>query len=524
MEINNGDGSGYGTVSHGLPSGDITSSTTQGQLENMWTSQSQWRSVYFTYQGHYSYKSKYALTLTGRLDGSTKFGAGNRWGFFPSISGRWNISDEAFMEDIDWLSMLSIRPGVGQVGVQPGAEYLHFSKYSPADVYGDMAATAPNNIRLSDLKWETKTTWNIGTDIGIFDDKFTMDINMYSQLSEDLLMSNVRIPSSTGYGSLSWKNVGTMRNQGWELNIYGNKCVKVGDFSAGFNLTLGNNVNEIVEMDETVLASLNSDFNYANGSYLTRVQVANAFGSIYGFRYKGVYQYSDYIPGEQESAPVARDANGNVITDEKGKPLPMMFNYGDTDYEFQGGDAIYEDVNHDGNINELDIVYLGNCNPLVTGGFGLRFFYKRWSMNMQFNYRYGSKVLNMAKMNAENMHSNSNQSYAVNWRWRTEGDLTTIPRALHNAGYNFLGSDRFVEDGSFCRLNYLQLSYSLGTEVAKRLGIRKATLSMSANNLFNWTRYSGVDPEVGYGGYGLSTDNSQTPRAKSFTCRLNVTF
>lgn len=524
LEINSGDGSGYGTVSYGLPSGDITSSTTQGQLENMWTSQSQWRSVYATYQGHYSYKSKYALTLTGRLDGSTKFGAGNRWGFFPSVSGRWNISDEAFMEDVDWLSMLSIRPGVGQVGVQPGAEYLHFSKYSSAGVYGDMAATAPNNIRLSDLKWETKTTWNIGTDIGIFDDMFTMDINMYSQLTEDLLMRNVRIPSSTGYGSLSWKNVGSMRNQGWELNIYGNKCVKVGDFSAGFNLTLGNNVNEIVSMDETVLASLNTDFNYANGSYLTRVQVANAFGSIYGFRYKGVYQYSDYIPGEQESAPVARDADGNVITDEKGKPLPMMFNYGDTDYEFQGGDAIYEDVNHDGNINELDIVYLGNCNPLFTGGFGLRFFYKRWSMNMQFNYRYGSKVLNIAKMNSENMHSNNNQSYAVNWRWRTEGDLTTIPRALHNAGYNFLGSDRFVEDGSFCRLNYLQLSYSLGTEVAKRLGIRKATLSMSANNLFNWTRYSGVDPEVGYGGYGLSTDNSQTPRAKSFTCRLNVTF
>ena len=524
LEVNSGDGSGYGTVSYGLPSGDIISSTAQGQLKNMWTNQSQWRSVYGTYQSHYSYKSKYALTLTGRLDGSTKFGPGNRWGFFPSISGRWNISDEAFMEDLDWLSMLSFRPGIGQVGVQPGAEYLHFSKYSSVDVYGDMSATAPNNIRLSDLKWETKTTWNLGTDIGIFDDKYTMDINVYSQLTKDLLMSNVRIPSSTGYGSLSWKNVGTMRNQGWELNINGNKCVKVGDFSAGFNMTLGNNVNEIVEMDETVLASLNSDFNYENGSYLTRVQVANAFGSIYGFRYKGVYQYSDYIPGEQENAPVARDANGNVITDEKGKPLPMMFNYGETNYEFQGGDAIYEDVNHDGNINELDIVYLGNCNPLFTGGFGLRLFYKRWSMNMQFNYRYGSKVLNMAKMNAENMHSNNNQSYAVNWRWRTEGDVTSIPRALHNAGYNFLGSDRFVEDGSFCRLNYFQLSYNLDPEIAKKMGIRKATLSMSANNLFNWTRYSGVDPEVGYGGMGLSTDNSQTPRAKSFTCRLNVTF
>ena len=202
----------------------------------------------------------------------------------------------------------------------------------------------------------------------------------------------------------------------------------------------------------------------------------------------------------------------------------MIFNYGDTDYEFQGGYAIYEDVNHDGNINELDIVYLGNCNPLLTGGFGMGFNYKRFSLNMQFNYRYGSKVLNIAKMNAENMHNNNNQSYAVNWRWRTEGDVTDIPRALHLAGYNFLGSDRFVEDGSFCRLNYMQFSYNLEPEIAKRLGIRKAMFSVSANNLFNWTRYSGVDPEVGYGGMGLSTDNAQTPRAKSFTCRLNVTF
>ena len=527
MEINNGDGSGYGTLSHGLPTSNIESPTTQGQLKDMWTNQSQWRSVYFAYQGHYSYKSKYALTLTSRLDGSTKFGPGNRWGFFPSISGRWNISDEEFMEDLDWLSMLSIRPGFGQVGAPPGAEYLHFSRYSSTDRYGDMSATRPNNVRLSDLKWETKTTWNIGTDVGILDDKFTMDVNIYSQLTEDLLMKDVRIPSSTGYGSLSWKNVGSMRNKGWELNIHGNKFIQVGDFSTNFNLTLGNNVNEIVKMDETVLASLNSDFNYENGKYLTRVQVANAFGSIYGFRYKGVYQYSDYIPGEQENAPVARDASGNVITDEKGKPLPMVFNYGSTTaqpYEFQGGDAIYEDVNHDGNINELDIVYLGNCNPLLTGGFGMRFNYKRFSLNMQFNYRYGSKVLNIAKMNAENMHNNNNQSYAVNWRWRTEGDVTDIPRALHLAGYNFLGSDRFVEDGSFCRLNYMQFSYNLEPEIAKRLGIRKAMFSVSANNLFNWTRYSGVDPEVGYGGMGLSTDNAQTPRAKSFTCRLNVTF
>ena len=535
IEVNNGDGSGYGQISYGLPSGDITSSTAQGQLKDMWTNQSQWRSVYMTYSGHYSYQSKYMFDVSARVDGSTKFGPGKRWGVFPAVSGRWNVIDEPWME---WarskakMSMLSLRPGWGQVGHQPDREYLHFSKYSGVDVYGDVAATAPNNIRLTELQWETKTTWNLGSDIGFLDDKFTMDINVYSQLTENLLMKDVRIPSSTGFSTLSYRNVGSMRNQGWELNIYGNKCLKVGDFSAGFNFTMGNNVNQIVEMDEAVLASLNKDFDYANGSYLTRVQVANAFGSIYGFRSKGVYQYSKYSPEEIKgisgpNAPVARAADGSIITDEKGDPLPMMFDYGGKNYEFKGGDAIYEDINHDGNINELDIVYLGNCNPLFTGGFGLRFFYKRWSMNMKFNYRYGSKVLNRAKMNAENMYDNNNQSYAVNWRWRTEGDGGDgycLPRALHQHGYNFLGSSRFVEDGSFCRLNYLQLSYNLSPELAKRMGVKSAMFSVSANNLFNWTRYSGVDPEVGYGGYGLSEDNSKTPRAKYFTCRLNVTF
>jgi hypothetical protein len=146
-------------------------------------------------------------------------------------------------------------------------------------------------------------------------------------------------------------------------------------------------------------------------------------------------------------------------------------------------------------------------------------------LNVQFNYRYGSKVLNMAKMNAENMIGTNNQSYAVNWRWRTEGDTgNTLPRALYSKGYNYLGSDRFVEDGSFCRLNYVQLRYTLPSELLKRWNLNSASVSVNANNLFLWTRYSGVDPEVGYGGMGLSTDNSQTPRAKSFRFNLNVTF
>jgi hypothetical protein len=202
----------------------------------------------------------------------------------------------------------------------------------------------------------------------------------------------------------------------------------------------------------------------------------------------------------------------------------MMFRAGTTDYEFRGGDAIYDDVNADGSIDELDIVYLGSSLPKFTGGFGFKLKWGRLSWNNQFNFRYGNKVVNKARMNAENMYSNNNQSRAVNWRWRVEGDVTSIPRALRQHGYNWLGSDRFVEDGSFIRLNYSQISYAFAPSTLKQFGINRLSLYVSANNLFCLTKYSGADPEVGYGSYGISADNAQTPRAKSFTAGVTVQF
>jgi hypothetical protein len=260
------------------------------------------------------------------------------------------------------------------------------------------------------------------------------------------------------------------------------------------------------------------------------VQLNNALGSIYGFKYQGVYEYRDYseteVPGVSgPSAPVVRNAAGEVIFQNDGKAKPMYFCYGTTAaYEFQGGDAIYEDINHDGTINELDIVYLGSSLPKITGGFGLRINYGRFSMNNQFNFRVGNKVVNIARMNAENMYSNNNQSMSVCWRWRVEGDKTAIPRALYNYGYNWLGSDRFVEDGSFLRLNYTQLSYSFDRKLIHHLGINQLNVYLSVNNVFLLTKYSGADPEVGYGGYSISTDATQTPRSKSFTAGVTASF
>jgi hypothetical protein len=225
---------------------------------------------------------------------------------------------------------------------------------------------------------------------------------------------------------------------------------------------------------------------------------------------------------------VARDKDGNVILDEHGMTKPMMFCAGTVNYEFCGGDAKYEDINHDGQINELDIVYLGSSLPKFTGGFGFKLNFGRLTWNNQFNFRYGNKIINAGRMNVEKMYNNNNQSRAVNWRWRVEGDITDIPRALSNhngqGGYNWLGSDRFVEDGSFIRLNYSQISYSVDSKYIKKWGLSQLSFYVSANNLFVLTKYSGADPEVGYGSWGLSTDNSTTPRAKSFTGGVTIQF
>ena len=437
------------------------------------------------------------------------------------------------MKKVKWISMLSIRPGWGIVGNQPGGEYLYFSKYTNTAAYNSNTSVYPSNIRLSNLKWEEKETWNLGFDLGLWDDKITADFNVYRQKTTDLLMLNRAIPTSSGFTALNYQNVGDMLNIGWEFNINANDIIKKGKFRASFNVTFANNKNEITKMDPTVLAALNSEFDKNNGSYLTRVQLNNAFGSIYGFRYKGVYQYSKYsaeeVPGVSgPNAPVARDESGRVVVDKNGYPIPMLFGYNSDDksyiYKFQGGDAIYEDINHDGNINELDIVYLGSSLPKITGGWGFKLNYGRWSLNTQFNFRAGNKIINRARMLAENMYSNNNQSSAVNWRWRVEGDDAPIPRALYRDGYNWLGSDRFIENGSFMRLNYMQLSYSLDPKIIKKAGLTQLSFYVSANNLFCLTGYSGADPEVGYGGYGVTTDNAKTPNARSFTVGATIQF
>ena len=510
----------------GLSSTTSNDVVTEGHLRTFNSASSEGRNMAFLLRGHYFLLDRYVIDATARWDGSSRFGPGNRWGFFPSVSGKWIISSEPFFEfSKDWLSEFSLRLGWGVTGNRPDYEYLHYSRYNSFGTnYIDIPAIKPSSIQLTNLKWERSSSYNLGIDLNLYDYRYKLTANVYHRRTEDLLFKDQSIPTSTGFSSISYINAGTMDNDGWELEFSTDRMLRLGNWTVDFNLNLSNYVNTIIELDENVLNSYNKDFDYTNGKYLTRLQVQNSFGSIYGFRYKGVYQYDTYQEDKPDAtAPVVRDENGQVVRDSYGEPVPMYFAYGTSNaYRFRGGDAIYEDINHDGTIDELDIVYLGNSNPKIDGGFGTTVRYKRFTLNAFFNFRVGNKIINYGRMYAENMYYTDNQSVATNWRWRKDGDKTDMPRALYQYGYNWLGSDRFVEDGSFLRMKQLTLTYSFDPKILRKVYLNSLNLSLTLNNLFTVTKYTGADPEISPNNIGISEDYNRTPRSRYFTLGVTV--
>ena len=437
-ELTSGTSYGQNVSERKLPLG-AQSPTLPAEISNMSTSNGEWRSMAGVFSTHLSYKGRYNADFTVRADGTTRFGDNNKWGYFPGMSVRWNISDEPWMK---WsrkvLSMLAFRPSWGVNGRTPSSEYLQYAKYAAGSQYGNgntlLPSTRVDGLQLSDLKWEKTTSWNLGANLGLFDDMIEADFNYYYKKTKDLLNPGVAISSQTGYTTLAWKNIGSMENKGWEFNITAKKFIKAGKFSMDASFNVAQNFNKITEMDQTVLDGINEDWSAdSRGKYFKRIQVGNALGSIFGLRHKGVYQYSyDYLENLRrqgyvmegnekimirdnndlvdylnnrflpsgKTAPIALNRDGKVITGADGKPLRMTYNSkdGGETYKFDGGDVIYEDVNHDGTINSLDMVYLGNSNPKFSGGFGFTFRYGNWSLRTNFVYRTGFKVVNFARM------------------------------------------------------------------------------------------------------------------------------
>ena len=498
----------------------LTSSTTLQQE----------RSVGMMGSIQYSLLDRYIVNTTVRYDGNSRFGKENRWGLFPSVSLRWRLSGEPFMKPWKkWLNELSLRASYGLNGSSPKTNnnYTHISLYDSYE-YSYLGETGvyPANLELSNLKWQTTTQVNFGINFAAFKNRLNIDVEVYQKRSKDQYFQNLSLPSTTGFTKAD-VNSGSMENKGFELSVntvpYRSKA-----WNISFNINLARNINSILDVPDQY--PMQKGVLTTNGQYVRRFELGQPIGAIYGFRYKGVYLNDDQT--------IARDANGNKIYsyDASGKrtPVQMRFAYPTIDYQFKAGDAIYEDINHDGNIDYQDVVYLGNANPILTGGFGPNIRYKSVSVSAFFNFRYGNKVINKMGMSLQNMASYNNQSKAVLRRWRHpyEDEATAptdlLPRAVYGSknAYNYLGSDRFVEDGSFLRFKTLTVKYTFDKKQLKNTFLQSCQIWTTLSNLYVWTNYSGMDPEIALtgGAFKMGEDNSRIPRSFTATLGMSVTF
>lgn len=478
----------------------------------------QTRSIGLTFSTQYKFLDRYIINVAARGDGNSRFGPAHRYGLFPSVSTRYRLSGEPFMRRYrKWLDDLSLRYSFGISGNAPRRDYSFYNIYSNFDWgYLGQAAVYPSNMELKNLKWETVTENNVGVNLIMFKNRVNFDVEVYRRRTNNLFFNGLQISSFTGFNSVDM-NVGRMDNQGFEVSLISTPY-KTKNWQVDLNLNVAQNQNIIREISPfypTEKGNITT-----NGQYKTYMQPNNPFGSFYGFRYLGVYK--------DQASTIAKDAGGKPITGPNGQGVYMRFNYPNVDYVFQPGDAMYEDVNHDGNINYMDVVYLGNGNPKFTGGFGPSVTYKgRLKFTAFFNFRYKYDVINGTKMTTTNMYGYDNQSTAVLRRWKQPGDVTDIPRALFQSGYNWLGSDRYVEDASFLRFRTATLRYTFAPDLMRKWKIKNLSAYVTVENLLTWTRYTGQDPEVsslGSDPFRVATDNSRTPPAKTITFGLTGSF
>ncbi|WP_282124531.1 SusC/RagA family TonB-linked outer membrane protein [Algibacter mikhailovii] len=512
---------GYNVVASNTPNSSIQTPIALARIEGsgngLASTFTQNRTLAYNFMFNYQFSDRYILSGGIRSEGNSKFGSSYRYGTFPSIAAKWIISDESFLESADWIDELGLRASYGENGNSPNFNYGQYNTYGTYNYnYLGERPVAPTSMELTDLRWETVIQSNIGLTYSFFRNRIFGDIEFYRKDTEDLLSKNTSIPSSSGFSRVPFLNLGNMSNEGFEFSVNA-KIIQTPDFNFDFNFNISRNSNIITKITDAQDVEEGNPLTTGPGGYLKRIQEGNPIGSFYGYRYLGVFSTSDDV--------IARDANGDIIYDLNGEPKPLVFN-SNPRAAFAAGDARYEDVNKDGSIDAQDVVYLGNANPLLYGGFGPTFRYKNFQLNAFFNFRYNQKIINLARMNTESMDDFDNQNTAVLRRWRFEGDVTDIPRAEFNSPVNTLGSDRFLEDASFLRMKFITLRYNLPMEFLRKINFTTASVFITGTNLLTFTEYSGVDPETGNSAdwKRLGYDTNQTPRAQQATIGLNLSF
>ena len=514
-------------VAHDLNMGDATTATNSGSSS---------ASTIASYFGRlfYSYNDRYLLTATLRRDGSSKFADGNRWGWFPSAAVAWKASNESFLKDNPSIYNLKLRLGWGTVGNQNVTNYAYTSTMtSVATNWG--TGLLSGNTANPDLKWETTYSTNLGLDLGLFKNRIELVADVYYKKTNNLLLQ-LPLPAyvgTVGQGSTSspWANIGSLENKGIELSL-NTVNIEKKDFTWKTNLVFSLNRNKVLSLDTESSIIDKSISEGSETTIVTRTAVGQPIGQFYGYKVIGRF--------EKATDFYYKDANGNI----KATAIPTGMKISESGVWI--GDYIFEDVNKDGVIDEKDRTYIGNPEPKFTYGIGNTFTYKNWDLTIYLNGSYGNKVVNYQRRWLENPRENTNllqkaTRYAVLSKINDAGpvdyrniyisggdaDMCRMAASSASSTSNFRYSDKFVEDGSYLRIQNISIGYSLPKAWLSKVHIENLKLYANLQNVYTFTKYSGYDPEIGSNNQdALMTgiDNARYPSPRIYTFGLNLTF
>ena len=455
----------------------------KGDLRGQSQGFSEWAIMSYLGRVSYNYDSKYYLTVNFRADGSSKLAPGNRWGYFPSASAAWRISGEEFMSDVTWINDLKLRVGWGQQGNQSGlGDYAWVQRYG-MNYYNwteeDYAFSTPtvggqSNIGNKDLTWETTTQTNVGIDWSMFNSRLIVTLDGYYKYTKDLLM-NVPLPSP--YPNI-YRNEGEMSNWGLELAISSVNFEKK-DFSWTTDFNISMNRNKLESLD------LKTVYYYTKTSEM----------------------FSDYC-----------------IRMTPGQPLSMFWGYKSLGVDPETGMIMYEDINGDGKVNSSDKQYIGNANPLFTGGMTNTLTWKGLSLSVLMTASVGNDIYNASKIDMVSMLTGANQIKDVVRRWRVPGMITDVPKA--GEVENLKTSSRWIEDGSYLKIKNITLSYNITHPALRKANIARIQPYITLDNMITFTNYSGYDPEMSQytSATSMGVDWGTYPCVRSVVFGVNIDF
>ena len=486
----------------------------------------------------YSYDDRLMFTANIRRDGTSRFAPGLRWGWFPSAAVAWRVSNEEFLKDDPCINNLKLRLGWGVAGNQNiPVSYPYLASYgvSPSNWGGGLIA---QNLPNEDLTWESTDSYNIGIDLSLFKNRIEFVGDVYYKKTRNLLLESI-LPAYvgvSGQGSLSppYVNVGSLQNRGIELAL-NTININTRDFQWRTNLVYSLNRNKVLEIN-TQTGILNytiSDNMWGSGgsSVISRTMVDQPIGQFYGYQIIGRF--------EKATDFYYKDINGNV------NRVPVMANLDIN--ENSGvwiGDFIYKDNNGDGVIDEKDRVIIGNPEPKFTCGFGNTFTYKNWDFTIFLVGSYGNDVINYARRYMENPRRNISNLFvkAINYArldlidpngpndYRNvkivggDWDMPRMPLSTATSDYDYAFSDRYIEDGSYLRIQNISLGYTFPRQWISKAGISNLKLYANLQNVYTFTKYSGFDPEIGISNRLNGVDNGRYPSPRVYTVGINLTF